>query len=377
MSQRPALSANFTPPPSKPSANSSPPVASYKPPPSVPPIQPLQPARTNPQMDNTNISPNTYLVTPPKYQVGQGTAAPRVQITMPNSTKEISEVRTAERASENMYGSESSLMRDRALDSSRFTSRADSVPLPERRPVNVPELLTQRVPFNPQRPFGSNAQVLVFAEDHTANSIRAFIQSQLPQLQQQGVRMLAMEQLPSNLQPLLDRWDDTARQTVRQYLDNWWNKGPGVVDSYMSLIETAKSLGMRVIAMEHPGALQMNRGAVDPYWANIIQSNLAGGRIAVLGGSGHMGFGPASFPGILQNNGISVLKIGFTGFHDQAGLDNALAVQKLTGGVLAPTIEERFTLATRGTEIGREKFMVFVDEGREKYWLVNLPREDK
>lgn len=223
----------------------------------------------------------------------------------------------------------------------------------------------------------TDSSVLVFGDDHTENSIRDFIGAKLPELKQQGVTQLGMESLESTYQDDLDTWDEQAKERVRERLQSWNSKGPGVGDSYFNLIDDAKESGMRVVGLEHPDAYKgsyMGRTEVNPYWADVITKNLPNGKMAVLAGSGHLGIGAGqeSVSGILNDNGVPVSEATFTGFQDAETIEGDLKVAEILGS--RPSVSTSLTLKAREDGIQDQTFMVPTVSSNNLQWLIHLPQ---
>src|ERR1019366_6685419 len=132
-------------------------------------------------------------------------------------------------------------------------------------PVEISDLLSKRKPVNLKETV-NGSDVVLLADVHTNLAVKDFIQSHLQMLKDLGFNYFAIEMLVSDFQKDLNVWDEGAKSRIRKGLEGWESKGPGIVDAYMHLIDTAKSLGLTVIAMEDPNYFNIPRNRVNPYW---------------------------------------------------------------------------------------------------------------
>jgi hypothetical protein len=128
---------------------------------------------------------------------------------------------------------------------------------------------------------------------------------------------LALEMLPEDLQPLLDRylasvdgsegWEDARAALLRFYSRNWNTRGHEITEDpadnpYFRLIDLARSSGKRVIAMDASelyvtfrfGEFLLGAATRDYVWASKLPD---WGRGVVYGGSSH--FSPDRRPNML------------------------------------------------------------------------------
>jgi hypothetical protein len=128
---------------------------------------------------------------------------------------------------------------------------------------------------------------------------------------------LALEMLPEDLQPLLDRylasedgsegWEDARAALLRFYSRNWNTRGHEITEDpadnpYFRLIDLARSSGKRVIAMDASelyvtfrfGEFPLGAATRDYVWASKLPD---WGRGVVYGGSSH--FSPDRRPNML------------------------------------------------------------------------------
>jgi len=231
-------------------------------------------------------------------------------------------------------------------------------------------LLQQRIKFDLVKVL-DNADILFFGEYHPESGIKYFIKAQLPSLYNQGIRQLAMEQIPSSMQDDLDKWDEQARRKIMVQLRDF---GHGAPEAYMQVIDEAKRLHMRVIGIEHPNSSQMDRVVVNRHWAEIIESNLHNGKIVVLCGSAHLAKSRDSVSGILKEKKLSVAIAEFTGYENDEELASSIEVARIVGDKLSTL--KQMPLAIKAKGLDHELFMVKIEDSGETvkiYWLINLP----
>lgn len=239
------------------------------------------------------------------------------------------------------------------------------------------ELLSKRKQFNWDTLL-ENTEVLFFGEDHKVAEIRNFIIEQLPILKKKyGISQIALEMLTSDLQIYLDEWNDQAKEKIKESLMKGWDRGLGLGESYFQLIEEAKKLGMRVIAMEDPNdeisyKSGNSRMIVNQYWSKILETNLSQGKIAVLCGLGHLTQSSDAVSSMMMEKKIPCNIIQFTGIQTENVIENNIKYADVTGIKMAQ--DDKIELIIR--KIGlKERFMIQLElsgEVDKKFWLVNL-----
>ena len=107
---------------------------------------------------------------------------------------------------------------------------------------------TAKRPVDYKKLIGDSNRVAVFGEEHTGNSGRRHLSERMHQFKERGVTHLGLEALPSSRQGLLDDYfeDKASREEVLQALKTDWGWHP---ESYMRLIDSAKSQGIRTVGL--------------------------------------------------------------------------------------------------------------------------------
>ena len=234
-------------------------------------------------------------------------------------------------------------------------------------------ILSSREPVDIKK-IARASNMLLVGDDHTQPAIKDFLKNHLEALQGLGFRYLALEMLPSNLQGDLDSWTTSSRRRVGEYLEaNWGDKGPGVVDSLVSLIDAAKRCGIKVIALETPRAAEMSRAAVNPYWVERIQSYLSenpAGRMIVFCGSAHLESRPGTLYSILSDRGLTPSVVEFSGVDREKSLREEIEISRILGKPVSLTIQVGLAACYFGIH---ENFMLSVPNPSKRLaWIVNL-----
>lgn len=146
---------------------------------------------------------------------------------------------------------------------------------------------TQRKFWRPE------TQLLIFGERHTENENRAFLIQRLEMLGQNGFNTLALEMFNSDAQKQLDQYlaGELSEKTLRDLFQEHWNYPP---ESYLKLIHLAKSLGMKLLALDNrsleQGEFSKDLIRRDKHMAKRISMHLKtnpGDKIAALTGRLH------------------------------------------------------------------------------------------
>lgn len=98
----------------------------------------------------------------------------------------------------------------------------------------------------------SETPVLFIGERHTLNSDKDEIIKNLPILKKLGMTHLAMEMLREEEQQIVDDYlsGKISREIILEIFKNGWDKGPGIPEKYMELLDAAKLNGMRILAVD-------------------------------------------------------------------------------------------------------------------------------
>jgi len=178
-----------------------------------------------------------------------------------------------------------------------------------KEPINYAELWKKETP------------VLFIGERHTLKSDKDEIIKSLPEFKKLGVTHLAMEMLQEKQQKIIDDYlaGKVARDKVLKIFKNGWNKGPGIPEKYMELIDAAKSNGIRILAIDlytkyDTGKFFRKRNT---NWARIAEAILKDkkARILFYCGQSHSGYNKVddSANEILKKIGIKSKVVEFAG----------------------------------------------------------------
>lgn len=140
------------------------------------------------------------------------------------------------------------------------------------------------------------APVLFFGERHPDTDIKFFLTENMDQLRALGINALALEMFNSRQQGVLDAYlaDQLTADELRAELGKVWGYS-SIHDVYMTLIEAAKSHGMRLIALDDrdtdvQGGFFEEIHFRDRHMANVLSEAVLKDpslRVMVLSGSFH------------------------------------------------------------------------------------------
>lgn len=162
-------------------------------------------------------------------------------------------------------------------DDSKDKTQADQSPVQTDQSAEIQNLPAEQNPDRrepqppPEEPDAMKdpkVDIGFFADDHhTAEGKDAFINA-LKDLQKQGVNTIAMELFTKETQKWLDQYinpknkteEDDARKALKDHLDKVWNPDETNAENakemnkkIMEILDKAKELGMRVLALEPDG----------------------------------------------------------------------------------------------------------------------------
>lgn len=169
-----------------------------------------------------------------------------------------------------------------------------------------------------------DAPALFVGERHNSIADKDEVILNLPDWQRQGLTHIAMEMFSEEHQPTLDAYFEgsTDRQAVLELLKEW-DKGEGVIEKYMEMVDAIKSSGLRLLAVDlytlsdkyfsTEFFRQRNEN-----WARIIKQAIdenPQARVLVYDGQSHSNYNMVhdSANEILAAKGIKSKVIAFTG----------------------------------------------------------------
>jgi hypothetical protein len=239
------------------------------------------------------------------------------------------------------------------------------------QPMNL--FLSGREPIDLARATAAS-DVLLIADDHPQPEIKMFLMHQLITLKALGFRCLAIEMLPSRLQPALDGWTEPDQSNIRQYLTRFWGeKGPRVADSVFNLIATAKQEGLMVVALDNDETPSMDRQDENPHWAQCVQRCRVGKngmKMIVFGGSSHFQDQPRSALTLLKDQGIHCSVLEFSGLENPRSVKLDLNTARLLGREAPLPLQ----LTAQNQRLGwHGAFMhPYKDDASAARWIINL-----
>jgi len=194
-------------------------------------------------------------------------------------------------------------------------------------------------PFNLARVVG-DADVLLVADDHTQPEIKNFLGDHLQALKTLGFQTIGIEMLPAHCQKDLDSWDAASHQRIRRHLEEFWGeKGDGIPDAILRLVEEAKRQRLTVIAIDSDGLSDTDQRSA--YWVEDIErcrKDKDGSRIIVFGGASHFRGDSGTVLSLLKAHGVRVSVLEFSGLEDSSSVDLewkvAQALQRAIPGVV-------------------------------------------
>lgn len=219
--------------------------------------------------------------------------------------------------------------------------------------------------------------VLFIGERHTLKSDKDEIIRSLPMLKKLGMTHLAMEMLREEQQQIVDNYlaGKITREKVLEIFKDGWDKGPGIPEKYMELLDAAKSNGMRILAIDlYTASSEYSTEEFfrkrNANWARIAESVLKDKKAKILFycGQSHSGYNKVddSANEILEKMGIRSKVIEFA------------------GGEVAPEdayfFVDKVAKAAQGLKVGGEKFGLRVksdDDVRGMDYVIHLPQVEK
>jgi hypothetical protein len=166
--------------------------------------------------------------------------------------------------------------------------------------------------------------VMFVGERHTDLADKDEIIRQLTDLKKQGMTHLAMEMLEEQHQETINGYIKgiVEREEIVSLL-KFWDKGPGIVEKYIEMIDAAKSNGIKVVAIEIPmQSHSLFSEERDKNWARVIKNIVSSdqdARIMVFCGSGHAAYKISkknTANEFLNSMGISSVVVKFAGGDD-------------------------------------------------------------
>jgi|GEM_PF-4539047 len=137
--------------------------------------------------------------------------------------------------------------------------------------------------------------LVVFGERHITSLHRVLLKKSLKAMKENGIRFLAVEFLPFDMQPLLNAFGKGDRRAIRARLGSKWGRyGKDSAKTIFLLMKEAKRLGIHVVAIDEP-----DQGSKEPvgedkrnlrreaHMRGIIAQCLEYGSVAVLCGNNH------------------------------------------------------------------------------------------
>lgn len=219
--------------------------------------------------------------------------------------------------------------------------------------------------------------VLFIGERHDVISDKDELIKNLPNFRKNGngITHIAMEMLEEHHQKIVDDYydDKIDRERVLEIFKKGWDKGHGIPEKYMEIIDTAKSNGVRVLAIDlytessdfFTGNFFRERNA---NWARIatqILSEDKEAKILFYCGQSHSGYNEVddSANEILKGMGIKSKVIEFAG-GEKANNDVHFFTDKVAR-------------AAQSINLDREKFGLHIDSGddvRGSDYIIHLPQ---
>ncbi len=227
--------------------------------------------------------------------------------------------------------------------------------------------------------FPSDKSVLFFGERHGSGVIKDELIANMEQLH---VSHIGLEMLPTNLQPAIDQFLDpnssaeqvnASRQRLYDHFKEYWN--PGMEEKYMGVIDQAKKLGIRVVALESPsyyategsdeGAHTL--GTRNKNWAEVIDRTLSespGARMAVLAGENHGGYSP-------KNNRLN--QVLAEKYHRDSVVVGFSSNDARSSRIRS--MSDLVNSATSGTDMSHQRFLVRLNRetNRDVDYVIHLP----
>ncbi len=220
--------------------------------------------------------------------------------------------------------------------------------------------------------------VLFIGERHTVLSDKDELIRQIPNFKKMGMTHIAIEMLREEEQPLIDGYFKgiIEREKILAIFKNGWDKGEGIPEKYMEIIDTAKANGIAVLCIDlYTASSEYSTGAFfkkrNMNWARIIKETIKKqpkARVLVYNGSAHSGYNEVddSANEILKKMSIVAKVVEFAGgekvegepylFDDKIGV--AAKLQKLADSRFALKIDSK-------------------DEVRGTDYIVHLPQVEK
>ena len=193
----------------------------------------------------------------------------------------------------------------------------------------------------------------VFALGETHNMIGSRIEAviALDEFYKLGFTHLGIEMLDTSMQKILDKYcvDGTGREEIYSHLDRNFRWIVSSADEYMQIIDKAKSLGMKIIALDLPSEQrnvlpreeilrkrdeEMAKRTMDVL--NESDSN----KVVTFSGKVHAGYTGTVMTQLLRKSGIEVVSAHIIGDSDTTGYLEEAALQ-------AGVSNERFMFTAR------------------------------
>lgn len=219
--------------------------------------------------------------------------------------------------------------------------------------------------------------VLFIGERHTVKADKDEIIKNLAVFKKLGMTHFAMEMLREEQQKIVDDYlsGKIDKGKVLDIFKQGWDKGQGIPEKYMELLDVAKSNGMHILAVDvYTASSEYNTAEFfrkrNANWARIAESILKDkkARILFYNGQSHSGYNKVhdSANEILESMGIKSSVVEFAG-GEVASDDTYFFVDKVAR-------------AAQSLKIGGEKFGFRIksdDDVRRMDYVVHLPQIEK
>ena len=240
----------------------------------------------------------------------------------------------------------------------------------------VEEFVKQnKEPVNYEKMIGKSK--VVFASDnHTSISTKEEIINNLKLFKELGITVVALEMFDEKDQKILDNYfaDRATKKDLEKALYGW-EKGPGIIDEYIKIVDKCKELGIRVIGIDTSGEVYRRNSLGSTLeernnkWVYVTNRALKEdphAKALVFGGSAHFGDNQDTANKIAERYGIPYTVIEFIGIEKS---DNR------TYYFYFPDFDSELPIAIDRLGLENEKFEL---PKKERHFLVHLPQvEDR
>ena len=169
----------------------------------------------------------------------------------------------------------------------------------------------------------NDCELLVIGEQHGITRHREIVSDCFQKLKLNGVKYLALEYLPSNLQDSIDRFDKEDVEKIKRHVEKGWgNYGKDAVISIMHLIFQAKVWNVRIIGLDKSLDLPEEEYKQDREKSmfSMLGENLGKGKVLLMCGNDHSTSAKKEF------KDVKVLNIEMNG--DGATRDNKIYLMR-------------------------------------------------